>query len=603
MAPALARDAHAARALERVLVIDTRCARWPGLGDSANLLVPLLRLGHALRRATFLWTDPCVDDGGGGSPRRLPGHASPPEGACAFDAGAFFTGLGGTDWRWTRSARARVAARHPHAAEVELAFKCSAMEQATGVQAARCADSTFHHANGTLAAALAGGDALWAYLSDELAPHPWLRLELCYATDLQGVASSRPACVASGVLARDHNPNAAGCGDPRCELFAMMRPRRALWRELDKYAAPLREAPALVAVAIRTGVADHAARQPGVLAAEAAAMWQDWGDEEDDAGHAHRHSAGAGDAPATAAERQHAALEALFTPCPPNATRVWRGAQRGAPPCISWFATAAPEERERVPDATFAQLCGVESATDAAALAMGNATDAVLPPLMYPGLAHRGPLGAVLECAAQNGARAAAARAGVLSATAGKDNGGNGTAAPGAFVVLLATDAPALKCALEAGPIGASGRALITPSRLGHVQYASYALSRKTARAGAGDARPGAHAPESPAESAARRAHELQLLTAAEFFLMGWAEQLLILFASSFANAAAKRSFSIGNAGVRTAMLAPGFEQWFVAGREMAAPDADVDNATLRLLAATNARACPRAALPADDAG
>ena len=59
-------------------------------------------------------------------------------------------------------------------------------------------------------------------------------------------------------------------------------------------------------------------------------------------------------------------------------------------------------------------------------------------------------------------------------------------------------------------------------------------------------------------------------------------------------------SFINGGGSVRTAPLAPGFEQWFVAGRELAEPDADVDNTTLQLLAGTSARMCPRAALPAE---
>lgn len=102
----------------------------------------------------------------------------------------------------------------------------------------------------------------------------------------------------------------------------------------------------------------------------------------------------------------------------------------------------------------------------------------MLPPPVFPGLADWGPLGAVLECAAQNGARAAAAHARSQNAARPVANdtlagAGNSTDALGVFAVLLATDAPALKCVLEAGPLGASGRALITPSRLGHVQYAS----------------------------------------------------------------------------------------------------------------------------------
>ena len=132
-----------------------------------------------------------------------------------------------------------------------------------------------------------------------------------------------------------------------------------------------------------------------------------------------------------------------------------------------------------MPDTKSALMCGVESSTEAVQLRQR----ATPPPkccrhqyfLAWPTGARSAWL---LECAAQNGARAAAAHARSQNAARPVANNtlagaGNSTDALGVFAVLLATDAPALKCVLEAGPLGASGRALITPSRLGHVQYAS----------------------------------------------------------------------------------------------------------------------------------
>jgi hypothetical protein len=103
------------------------------------------------------------------------------------------------------------------------------------------------------------------------------------------------------------------------------------------------------------------------------------------------------------------------------------------------------------------------------------------------------------------------------------------------------------------------------------------------------------------ARRARARLHALQLLAAVDFYLLGWADVVLSLFTSSFSNTASKRSFMSDDLGVRIAPLAQGFEQWFVAGRELAARDADVNPATLRLLAGTSVRVCPRAALPTDE--
>ena len=519
------RELHAS--LDRILVMDVRCARWPGLGDSLQFWSRLLRVGRALGRATFLWVDHCSNESGVSTPRRST-PLSPAN--CSADPGALFTGLGGVDWRWGAHARRAVARRHAgDATELALAYECN-RAKATGPG---CPDAELRFsANGTLAWRLDGvndtSDALMDFLASGagVASHPWLRLELCAVPDFEYESELHATCRAAGVLAKDHKPEWRGCGSERCEMFLNTRPRARLWRTLLQPLSQMERFAAVVAVPVRTGVADHASRLPDLEArAEAAA------------------------AALATPDVLAARIEALMVPCPPEAPRVTRTLVTGTP-CVSWHHTlVAPEI---VPNVTAARRCGMPPPKEDEP----PLDEAALPPLLFPDMARRGPLGAFLECAAQNAARMAAAKP-----TSGLPNASYG--------VLLTSDSPAFKCALESSPLGRAGHAIVLHSPLGHTQYAADTLPTPAFR-------------------------KLLLAAAAEFYLLGLANATLPLFSSSFYGTAMARGF--GASDVAVVAMPVGFEMWFRAGRERAAADADVDAALLATLAGTlPGDACPHA--------
>ena len=90
-----AERARAHASLERVLVLDARGA-WNGLGNSLSRWVGLLRVGHSLGYATFLWLNGAGSD-------------APSRGDARFDIGDYFVSVG-VDWQWNRRTRRRVAA-------------------------------------------------------------------------------------------------------------------------------------------------------------------------------------------------------------------------------------------------------------------------------------------------------------------------------------------------------------------------------------------------------------------------------------------------------------------------------------------------------------
>ena len=507
MAPAWVALADAHASLRRVVVVDCR-HNWNGLGDSHERWNFLLRVGRSLGRAAFLWNDGCADRDG---PPRLPVEGVPapvrPPG-CQFDPGAYVTGLGGVAWRWDAAARHRVERAQgvtQAAGELVLQYHCN-QEGHRG-----CLHATLRFANGSTALETRGAagdetaEAVLAYL--DALPDPWLRLETTVQGELTREAFSAFACTRGAGAAAGR----AECGQS-CESFANWRPKPRTWAALRPALLRLDSWAAVAALTVRTGAADHVGRVPEVLsAAEAEAAEKGL------------------DRPGALA----AALEPLFVDCAPDAPKAARDRKPGEQPCVHW---RSDDDGGAPPDAASARGCaGTEPP------AADNATEALF-------AFSDGPLGASMACAA----RAAAS----LAAAAG---------APASWGVMLFSDAPALKCVLEASAAAAAGHVAATPSAPGHIQYA----------------------PEGPVLRAAG------LAAVADWFLLGLMDTQAAVFSSAFAGAARVRSFRQPRSppGAPQPYFRRGFERWFERGRENHGLQGD-DLGTLRLLAATHA-ACP----------
>jgi hypothetical protein len=411
-------DAHAS--LGRVIVLDAR-HNFNGLGDSHERWNFLLRVARSLPgRAAFLWADECADPDG---PRRarvegVPGPVRPP--GCQFDPGAFVSGFGGVDWRWSAAARRRVqAAQGPGARETALQYQCL-KEGHRG-----CLHAVLRWAaNGTevLRAEGAAGDdtagPVLAFLhSERIAALPWLRLETSVQGDLTREAFSEVACTAgAGHLERKPECSQA------CESFANWRPRPRTWAALRPSLLAMDGWAAAAAVTVRTGAADHFGALPRVLRAPPPAS------------------------AAALAER----IGAMFVPCGADAPAFKRSRKRGEAPCVHWRSDDATAP---TPDAELALQCaGMPPPMDAAAAAAAAAADAEAAPLFN---VTGGSFGAFLACAARGAAALATA---------------DGT--PGRWGIVLFSDAPGLKCIVESSALAAAGHVLSTPSVPGHIQYA-----------------------------------------------------------------------------------------------------------------------------------
>ena len=506
MAPAWASLADAHESLARVIVVDVR-HNWTGLGDSHERWNFLLRVARATGRAAFLWADDCADAEG---PKRsvapgVPAHVRPP--GCQFDPGAYVSGFGGVDWRWDAAKRRRVqAAQGPGAAEVAVQFQClREISRGCGHAVVRWA------ANATVALSVEGAEAedtagpVQAFLTDALATHPWLRLETTVQGDLTREAFSARSCRWVG------HPDRPECGQS-CESVANWRPRPRTWAVLRPTLLRLDAWAAVASVTVRTGAADHFGAQPETLTA---------GD--------------AGGAP-NASAAQLDAIERLMQACTPDAPNFRRDKMPNETPCVNWRSDDPSAE---APNATLFRGCsgmidifGASNATTEALLTVSD-----------------GPLGTYIGCAARGAAALAAAE----------------DRSPDSWGVMLFSDAPALKCALEASALAAAGHAAVTPSHPGHTQYA-------------------------PAGALLRNAG-MSAIT--EWYVLGLTDISLHTFSSAFGGSANVRGFRPRRVppGAMHVPLHRGFERWFEAGRENHGP-VRVDAATLTILAATH-DGCP----------
>jgi hypothetical protein len=250
-----------------VLVFDARHGDWVGIGDSASRILALLRIGQELNAKTYIWSNPCADRGG--PPRVLLGSRSNGT-ACTFDAGEWFESLSSGVWQWT--AAHRRATQRLYEREHVLGFLCT-LAGAGG----RClrARPPFHAPQSEL-----------LVLRSALEAHRWVRLELTTLDDLRSVGE-----------ALEHNR--------RCDLFAHLRPRPALWAALAPHLDRVAGWQVFGALAVRTGLADHA-----------------------DLFAPHQNAFDGG------------AVMRLFQACPAGTPTVTRAASAKNPPCVAYQSHA-----------------------------------------------------------------------------------------------------------------------------------------------------------------------------------------------------------------------------------------------------------------------
>lgn len=525
-------DAHAT--LSRVVVLDARYG-WNGVGDNTERYAFLLRAGRALGRAAFVLFDPCALSPGDAAavPRADPSmywRRAGAFGRCAFDPGVWVHQLGGASWRWSGAQAAAVrAAQPPGTQPLRLHYACDRPER----DAWACTRGSVRRGgSGGAAAFSAEGNAtevahaLWTFLRDDpaVAAHPLLWVSSSVQGDLQVAANLEWMCASGGY---PPNPPWGGCGQA-CDAFAFWRPRPRLWAALAPTLGAMDRWPGgAVGLMARTGAADHLDSLPSAFAPAAD---------------------GGGGGPPPLAPR----LAPLFLPCPdPSALRrFWRNRRPGDGPCATYGDEAAGGAGV-APTPAAAVQCGPDSA-------LAGALAAAAP----------GPMGLFMACAA----RAAAA----LALDRGR---------PGAWGVLMFSDAPAMKCALEEAAAGAGagggGDAWVTPTAPGHIGYAPDTSLLRTG-----------------------------LAALVDTYAMQLVDFVVPLTKSAFANAASLRRMLPErrppgwDAPGRRAM-APGFERWFEVGREVqwdggagggagapATAGRGINRTLLALLAATTPR-CP----------
>ena len=262
-------EAHPYEAGQGVLVFDARHGDWVGIGDSASRILALLRIGQELNAKTYIWSNPCADRGG--PPRALLGARSNGT-ACTFDAGEWFESLTRGDWQWT--AAHRRATRRLHKREHVLGYLCTLLGAGGRCLSAR---PPFQQPQSEMRA-----------LRDALEAHRWVRVELTTLDDLRSVGEALP-----------HTQ--------RCDLFEHLRPRPALWAALAPHLNRVAGWQVFGALAVRTGLADHA----------------------DLFG-----------PPREAGEFDAGAVMRLFQACPPGTPTVTRAASEKNPPCVAYQSHA-----------------------------------------------------------------------------------------------------------------------------------------------------------------------------------------------------------------------------------------------------------------------
>lgn len=298
------------------------------------------------------------------------------------------------------------------------------------------------------------------------------------------------------------------CPDARCrqecESFLNWRPKMNLWVALRPYLATLDRWKSFVVLTVRTGGADHFGANFGALKGDGAALRD----------------------PTPLPKR----LEVLFQPCAADTPLHARDKGEDEKPCVTWHREGQSTQSTQ-PTLQLAATCGAAASPGGR---LFNGSD--------------GPLGAYVDCAA----RAAQA----LAAADGQ---------PDSWGVAIFSDAPALKCLLEASPLKQEGHLLVTATAPGHVQYAPSGVVL----------------------------HNVARLTLVDWFLISLADEQLPVFGSAFGGSAIVRGklprrLPEGS-GLRE--LPRGFERWFQAGRENR-QGLGVDEGMLALLGETNGQ-CP----------
>ena len=474
--------------LTRVVVLDVR-HNFNGLGDTHERLNFHLRVGRALDRAAFLWSSTGADPHGlpGRAAYTTPERVTRPWSDDLFDAGEHATGLGGVAWRWSARQRSKAEAAHPAAAWLWLQYEC--LHFVSG--GCRRAQLRFGENATVLLDVSHAGDGAAE------------RTALAVFTELSsGLAASYPLLRLQMSHQTDFEPEARlprVCprppGAPRsdghcpqhCESFANWRPTKRTWAALAPHLRALDGMAASVALTARTGVADQIGAKHAALGARLSMV----------------------DGSMDALARR---VGALFTPCPPGTKRFDRAKIANESACVN-FDGFGEHPGDPPPSLALARRCGggVESE-----------------PLLFAGAGDAGVLGAFVECAARSA----------------QALGGNASAAWGVF---LFSDAPALKCLLEASPLGRAGRGHVTPSFPGHVQYAP----------------PG------------RAMRLIGRSTVVDWYLLGLVDWHLVLLGSAFsASANVRRSLDLRAppGGEHDSSLAKysrrGVERFFEAGRE-----------------------------------
>ena len=531
-------------ALRSVLVVDGR-HDWPGLGTGFGFFNARQRLGLALGgRATFQLLCPCgFEPGTRPPPHPHDAHDGALAARCRADPAAHVHALGGWSWRWDAAAEARLRAAHSvNLTEFVLEYRCITRVPEGCVHAQLRTPGAGAMLLNKSGEAYGVAEETLAAMRRVMAPHAWVRLVPHNHEDLYELANRLllPECLApleAPAVRRlcDHARHAY----LKCEAFALWRPMRHTWAALQPTLQAMDGWRVTVAMGIRSGVADHVAAYPAALSDEPHASRSEW----------------------------FSALSAFFQPCAAGTAKGagFRNASLNPVPCVCW------ENRDSML-ITPKELADACAKTGLRAAVVRNASSP-------SGVA--GSLGGFLDCAANIAASLAdsdatrhpgehvASSMPVLDVSSGAEP----TYRSQAWGVMLFSDAPALRCALEASELHANGHVASTPTVPGHVAYLS----------------PQGRSGGEELASAVTRAAFIDL------YALGLADVLVRVTGSVLFNAARLRMM-LPELGPPGAVPDVGREHWFSAGREHLHDASGVEADTLALLARAPASACPAVA-------
>ena len=523
--------------LTSVLVVDGR-HEWPGLGTAFDFLNARQRLGSGLGRASFQLLCPCSASAST-PPHPADAHNATAAARCRADPAAHVHAFGGWSWRWDAAAEERVQGAAAARGEARLREKAVTYicrrRTPHGCAHAQLVDGTQLLMNATGWPADVAASTLASLRS--LHAHRWLRLLPQTHEDLNDVVRfelSRPAdgpCASQG--SNETRCFAAVEAMRKCEAFALWRPTRITWHYLQPLLKKTDGWRSIVALGMRTGVADHVAAFPSALAVQPH--------------------------PSTNHTAWLGRLSSLLSPCAqetPAGTGGARNVSLNPEPCVKWEHGS---ERwlgdSAAPRRVAAECTGQKPGAGASSWSE------------VPGI-----LGVFFDCAANIAAHLAANDAEphpgehgprLYSVDAGRHNSS-------AFGVMLFSDAPALRCALEASRLGTNGHVGMTPTFPGHVSYAP------------------------PGRAAGTLVSAVTRAAVSDFYALGLSDVFIRATGSVFYNAARKRASLPELAVARAPPI--GREHWFSAGREHLRGSTGVQADLLDLLCRTPLEECPAVA-------